>query len=73
MTDDQETDKKDLEVLKQKIQNSKIAYERSAGATENESDMTFEWSAVSATKPNPGLKKPEERFYTSQPKIEFSG
>lgn len=73
MTDDQETDKKDLEVLKQKIQSSKIAYERSASAADNQSDMTFEWSAVSATKPNPGAKRAEERLYKPLSKIEFSG
>ena len=73
MSSDEETDKKDLEALKQKIQSSKIAYERSASDTSSDGGTVFEWSAVSATKPNPGARKAEERLYQPLSKIEFSG
>ncbi len=74
MSNDEDTEKKNLETLRQKIQSSKIAYERSASEAFGDVDNTvFEWSAVSAAKPKPGVRKAEDKFYKPLSKIEFSG
>lgn len=74
MSNDEDTEKKNLETLRQKIQSSKIAYERSASEAFGDVDNTvFEWSAVSAAKPKPGVRKAEDKLYKPLSKIEFSG
>ena len=74
MSNDEDTEKKNLETLRQKIQSSKIAYERSASEAFGDVDNTvFEWSAVSAAKPKPGVRRVEDKLYKPLSKIEFSG
>lgn len=74
MSNDEDTEKKNLETLRQKIQSSKIAYERSASEAFGDVDNTvFEWSAVSAAKPKPGVRRVEDKIYKPLSKIEFSG